>query len=207
MNPHRQSTILAFALLLAGCAGGAPERTESESMPQTEPGPPIAAVRPHAVESPHGTRVDEYYWLRDDSRQNREVLDYLEAENAYKEAMTAHTQALENRVYEEIVARIKQDDSTVPYRKRGHWYYTRFETGKEYPVYARKAGTLEAPEQVILDVNALAEGNDFFEIGALAIALDNRILAYVEDTVGRRQYTLRFPLHRPHRLRGRGRSG
>ncbi len=161
-------------------------------MPKSEPIPPIAAVRPHLVESPHGNRVDDYYWLRDDTRTSREVLGYLEAENAYKEAMTVHSNALEERVYNEIIARLKQDDSTVPYRKRGHWYYTRFETGKEYPVYARKAGSLEAPEQVMLDGNALAVGHEFFEIGAMAIALNNRLLAYVEDTVGRRQYTLRF---------------
>jgi oligopeptidase B len=119
------------------------------------------------------------------------VLTYLEAENAYKAAMSAHTQALEDRVYGEIVARVKQDDSTVPYRLRGHWYYTRFETGKEYPIYARKAGTLGAPEQLMLDANALAEGHGFYQIGATAIAPDNRLLAYVEDTVGRRQFTLR----------------
>ncbi len=127
-------------------------------MPKSEPVPPIAATRPHVVESPKGSRTDEYYWLRDDTRANPDVIGYLEAENAYKAAMTAHTKALEDRVYEEIVGRIKQDDSTVPYRLRGHWYYTRYETGQEYPVYARRAGTLDAPEQVMLDVNRMAEG-------------------------------------------------
>jgi oligopeptidase B len=164
MIHHRHSVVLTVvsALLLAACAGGAPQRTESESMPQSAPVPPIAAVRPHLVESPNGTRVDEYYWLRDDTRTSKEVLGYLEAENAYKEAMTAHSNALEERLYNEFVARLKQDDSTVPYRKRGYWYYTRFETGKEYPVYARKAGTLDAAEQVMLDGNALSTGHDFY---------------------------------------------
>ncbi|MGQ0383508.1 MAG: S9 family peptidase [Gammaproteobacteria bacterium] len=161
-------------------------------MPPTAPVPPIAAVRPHEVDSPNGRRVDEYYWLRDDTRSNPEVLAHLEAENAYKKTMTAHTAALEDRVYEEIIARIKQDDSTVPYRKRGHWYYTRFETAKEYPIYARKAGTLEAPELVMLDGNQLAEGHDFHQVGALAVAPDNRLLAWAEDTVGRRQFVVRF---------------
>jgi oligopeptidase B len=183
--------VAAAALLLAACAGGPRPQTEPDSMPPNAPVPPIATVRPFEVDSPNGKRVDEYYWLRDDSRTKPEVIAYLEAENAYKAAMTAHTKALEDTVYGEIVARIKQDDSTVPYRKRGHWYYTRFETGKEYPVYARKAGSLEAPEQVMLDGNAMAAGHDFFEIGAMAIAPDNRLLAYAEDTVGRRQYTLR----------------
>jgi oligopeptidase B len=180
------------ALLLAACASDAPARPEPESMPKSEPVPPVAAVQPRVVEAPHGNRTDEYYWLRDDARANPEVIAYLEAENAYKAAMTAHTKALEDRVYAEIVARIKQDDSTVPYRLRGHWYYTRFETGKDYPVYARKAGTPEAPEQVMLDVNAMAEGQGFFQVGALAVSPDNRLLAWVEDPVGRRQYTLRF---------------
>ncbi len=161
-------------------------------MTKPEPAPPVAALRPHAVVSPHGIRRDEYYWLRDDTRSNPEVIGYLEAENAYKEAMTAHTHVLEDRIYEEIVARIKQDDSTVPYRKRGYWYYTRFETGREYPIYARKAGSLDAPEQVMLDTNQLAEGHDFYQVGAMAVARNNRLLAYVEDTVGRRQFTLRF---------------
>jgi oligopeptidase B len=192
---YRQSALPVVAvavLLLAACAGGARPKPESDSMPPTAPVPPIAATRPFEVESPHGMRVDEYYWLRDDTRSKPEVIAYLEAENAYKAAMTAHTKPLEDKVYGEIVARIKQDDSTVPYRKRGHWYYVRFETGKEYPVYARKAGSLDAPEQVMLDGNALAAGHDFFAIGAMAIAPDNRLLAYVEDTVGRRQYVLRI---------------
>jgi oligopeptidase B len=178
--------------LLAACAGDPPARPEPESMPKTTPVPPIAAVRPHVVASPHGSRTDEYYWLRDDTRANAEVIGYLEAENAYKAAMTAHTRSLEDKVYEEIVGRIKQDDSTVPYRLRGHWYYTRYETGKEYPVYARKSGTLDAPEQVMLDVNHMAEGHGFFQVGSRAIAPDNNLLAYTEDPVGRRQYTLRI---------------
>lgn len=155
------------------------------------PAPPIAAVRPYEVVSPNGSRVDEYYWLRDDTRTNKEVLAYLEAENAYKASMTAHTRALEDRVYGEIVARIKQDDSSVPYRKRGYWYYTRFETGKEYPIYARKAGNLEAAEQLMLNANVLAEGHEFYQVGATAMAPNDRLLAYVEDIVGRRQFRLR----------------
>ncbi|HEU5468833.1 MAG TPA: S9 family peptidase [Steroidobacteraceae bacterium] len=192
MKFFRQPFFLAvLPALLAACAGDAPARPEPESMPKTTPVPPIAAVRPHVVASPHGSRTDEYYWLRDDTRSNAEVIGYLEAENAYKEAMTAHTRPLEEKVYQEIVGRIKQDDSTVPYRLRGHWYYTRFETGKEYPIYARKAGTLDAPEQVMLDVNRMAEGHGFFQVGSRAIAPDNNLLAFTEDPVGRRQYTLR----------------
>jgi oligopeptidase B len=193
MKTSRYAYLPAVALaLLAACAGDAPVKPEPESMPKPAPVPPIAAVRPHVVASPNGNREDEYYWLRDDTRANPEVIGYLEAENAYKSAMTAHTQALEERVYGEIVGRIKQDDSTVPYRLRGHWYYRRFETGQEYPIYARKAGDLQAPEQVMLDVNKMAEGHGFFQVGSTAIAPDNRLLAWTEDPVGRRQYTLRI---------------
>jgi oligopeptidase B len=194
MNRRRVVASLAVVttLLLASCAGDAPARPEPESMPKSEPVPPIAAVRPRVVESPNGNRTDEYYWLRDDLRENPEVIAYLEAENAYKAAMTAHSQALEDRVYAEIIARIKQDDSTVPYRLRGHWYYARYETGNEYPYYARKAGTLDAPEQLMLDVNRMAQGHGFFQVGAMAVSPDNRLLAWVEDPVGRRQFTLRF---------------
>jgi oligopeptidase B len=193
MNRFRHFCFLAVVpALLAACAGDAPARPEPESMPKSAPVPPIAAVRPHIVESPNGARTDEYYWLRDDSRASPDVIGYLEAENAYKAAMTEHTRALEDRVYEEIIGRIKQDDSTVPYRLRGHWYYTRYETGQEYPVYARKAGTLDAPEQVMLDVNQMAQGHGFFQVGSSAIAPDNNLLAFTEDPVGRRQYTLRI---------------
>jgi oligopeptidase B len=193
MKRFQNALILAVGLaLLAACAGDAPARPEPESMPKSAPVPPIAAVRPHVVESPHGSRTDEYYWLRDDTRADPAVIGYLEAENAYKAAMTAHTEALEEKVYGEIVGRIKQDDSTVPYRLRGHWYYTRYETGQEYPVYARKAGTLDAPEQVMLDVNRMAEGHGFFQVGSSAIAPDNNLLAFTEDPVGRRQYRLRI---------------
>jgi oligopeptidase B len=156
------------------------------------PVPPLAEARPHAVVSPCGTRADDFYWLRDDARADPEVIAYLQAENAYVSAMLAPVKPLEDRLYDEIVARIRQDDSSVPYRKRGYWYYTRYEEGREYPLYARRQGSLGAPEQVMLDGNALATGSEFFEVGSMAIAPGERLLAYTEDRVGRRQYTLRF---------------
>jgi len=180
--------ILASALTLGLLL---PAAAWSDAMPET-PKPPVAAMKPFEVKSPHGTRVDEYYWLRDDARKHPEMLAYLTAENAYKDAMLAPVRPLEDKVYGEIVARIKQDDASVPYRDRGHWYYSRYETGKEYPVHARKAGSLDAPEQVLVDENELAQGHDFFELGELEVSPDNRILAYTEDSVGRRQFTLRF---------------
>ncbi len=144
------------------------------------------------VKSPHGTRVDEHYWLRDDTRANPDMLAHLAAENAYQDAMLASVRSLEERVYGEIIARIRQDDASVPYRKRGYWYYSRYETGREYPVHARREGTPDAPEQVLVDENERAQGHDFYDLGELEVSPDNRILACTEDTMGRRQYTLRF---------------
>jgi len=154
--------------------------------------PPVAAMKHFEVKSPNGARIDEYYWLRDDTRTDEAMLAHLAAENAYKDEMLAPVRPLEEKVYGEIIARIKQDDASVPYRKHGYWYYWRYETGKEYPVHARKAGTLDAPEQLLIDENELAQGHDFYDLGALEVSPDNRILAYADDTVGRRQYTLRF---------------
>jgi oligopeptidase B len=154
--------------------------------------PPVAAIRPHLVSSPDGQRNDPYYWLRDDERANPEVLAYLAAENDYRERCMRAGKPFENALYEEIVARLKQDDSSVPYRKQGYWYYSRFEAGKEHPIHARRKGSLEAPEEILLDANVLAVGHDYYRIDALAISPDSTWLAFCEDTVGRRQYTLRF---------------
>ncbi|HEX5162028.1 MAG TPA: S9 family peptidase [Steroidobacteraceae bacterium] len=155
------------------------------------PVPPVAAKKPFQVVSPHGTREDEYYWLRDDKRENAEVLAYIRAENDYADRMLEHTRPLAAKVYNEIVGRLQQDDSTVPYLMNGYWYYRRFETGKEYPIYARRKGTKDAPEEILLNVNEMAAGHDFFDVGEMAVSPDSRLLAWAEDTVGRRQYTIR----------------
>ena len=111
----------------------------------TLPPPPDVAQKPHEVKAPFGaTRNDEYYWLRDDTRKDKAMLAYLGAENAYADAYMAPLKPLQDELYEEIVGRIKQDDSSVPYRERGYWYYTRFETGHDYPIHARRKGTMEA---------------------------------------------------------------
>jgi oligopeptidase B len=154
--------------------------------------PPVAAVRPFEVRSPNGSRVDEYYWLRDDRRSNPQVLAHLAAENAYTEAVMAHTAPAREILYRELVGRVQQDDSTVPVRKNGWWYYRRFVEGKEYPIYARRQGSLAAPEQVMLDGNALAAGHGFFQIGGVEVTRDGKLLAYGEDLVGRRQFTLKL---------------
>jgi len=154
--------------------------------------PPVAAIKPFTIESPIGSRVDNYYWLRDDARKSPDVLAYLNAENAYTDAMLAHVAPLKQRIYDEIVSRIKQDDSTVPFRDNGWWYYSRFETGQEYPIYARRKGSMTEPEHVLLDVPKLAQGKAFYQVTGREVAPDNKLLAYTEDTTGRRQNTLRF---------------
>ena len=154
--------------------------------------PPAAASRPHDVPSPHGVRTDPYYWLRDDERADPEMLSYLHAENAYREQYMRAAKPLEDALYGEIVGRIKQDDASVPYRKQGYWYYSRFEPGKEHPIFARRKGTLDAPEEILLNANELAAGHDYYRIDSLEVSPDNGWLAFCEDTVGRREYTLRF---------------
>ena len=162
------------------------------TLAQDLPEPPDVEKRPHVVKAPHGAeRQDEYYWLRDDDRKDPAMLAYLNAENAYADAYMARLKPLEDRLYEEIVGRIKQDDSSVPYRERGWWYYSRFETGQDYPVYARRQGSMDAAEQVLLDVNTMAAGKDYFNVGDWEVSQDNRLLAWAEDDVGRRQYVIR----------------
>jgi oligopeptidase B len=158
----------------------------------TAPLPPVAAIKPYTVASPHGDRVDNYYWLRDDSRSKPEVIDHLKAETAYADAVLAHTKPAQELLYNEIIGRIKQDDATVPYRKNGYWYYVRFEVGKEYPIHARKKGSLDAPEEILLDANQLAEGKAFYQASGLMVSDDGEQLVYAEDVTGRRQYVLRF---------------
>ncbi len=152
---------------------------------------PIAAEKPYLVTSPHGDRNDPYYWLRDDKRAAPEVLAYLNAENQYYQQYAAKYPQLTKTLTDEIIGRIKQDDSSVPAVKGDYSYYTRYESGKQYPIYARKAkqgGT----EQIMLDVNSMAAGKDFYQVGNYAVSPDQQLLAYVEDLNGRRSYTVKI---------------
>src|SRR5712664_3616159 len=118
--------------------------------------PPMAAARPHRFDEHGNVRIDQYYWLRD--RDNPEVIKYLEDENAYTKAVMAHTQALQDRLFEELKGRVRQDDQSVPFRQRSYFYYTRLVEGKDYPIYARKRGSLTAPEEILIDGNAMGLG-------------------------------------------------
>jgi oligopeptidase B len=154
--------------------------------------PPVAAKKPHQVKGPGGiVRNDPYYWLRDDTRKNPEMLAYLNAENAYADSALAPLKPLQEKLYGEFVGRIKQDDSSVPYGKNGYYYYSRFETGQDYPIVARRKGSMTAPEEVLLDQPAMGKDKGYFQIGSSKVSPDNRLLAYAEDVVGRRQYVLR----------------
>jgi len=195
MSIARSGPCVLFALvaLLSACDTHMKQTPAAVTIPAASqaPVPPVAAKKPHQVGSPNGSREDEYYWLRDDKRENAEMLAYVKAENAYADRMLEHTKALETKVYNEIVGRLQQDDSTVPYPMNGYWYYRRFETGKEYPIYARRKGSKDAPEEILLNVNEMSVGHDFFEVGDMAVSPDSKLLAWAEDTVGRRQYTIR----------------
>ena len=178
---------LAFLLALAACA--APRSGEMAAPPL--PPEPQAEQRPFVVVSPQGNREDPWYWLRDDARQDPDVIAYLAAENAYYQAFESRYDGLVDTLFDEIVARTKQDDATVPVFDNGYWYYARFEAGQQYPIHARRKGNMEAPEEILLDGNAMAQGHAFFSIGGYQVSDDNRRLAWLEDTVGRRQYVLK----------------
>ncbi len=172
---------LIFALILGsvGCKKA-----------EVSPKPPVAEKIRQELTAHGQTRVDYYYWLRE--RENPKVIEYLKAENDYLKAVMKPTETLQETLYQEIVGRIKQTDMSVPYRSQGYYYYTRFEEGKEYPVYCRKKGSLEAAEEVLLDVNTLAEGHAYFHVPGLTVSADNNLIAYGTDAVSRRLYTIHF---------------
>lgn len=179
---------ILFALLpLAACTspGGPGGETPGDVV-----APPVAKIEPTELEQHGHVRVDNYYWLRE--RDNPEVIAYLEAENAYTEAAMQSTEVLQENLYQEITGRIAQDDTSVPYRLDDYWYYDRVEEGGEYPIYCRKKGSLDGPEEVLLDVNELAEGHDYFAVRGVQVSPDHQRLAFASDSVGRRIYTLRF---------------
>jgi oligopeptidase B len=176
--------MLACALCMAFVA--------CDTSQQTALQPPVAKQESKELTIHGDVRTDPYFWLRDDTRSDEEVLDYLRAENEYTEAVMKHTEALQEKLFEEIKGRIKQDDESVPVFDNGYYYYDRTEEGKQYPIYCRKEGSLDADEEIMLDVNVLAEGHNFFSVRGLSVSTNNELLAYAVDTVGRRKYTIKF---------------
>jgi oligopeptidase B len=150
--------------------------------------PPVAAVKPHPISLHGDTRVDDYFWLAE--KKNPDVVAYLEAENAYTAAVMKPLDARTDALYKEMRARIKQTDDDVPYKDRGFWYYTRTVEGKQYKIYCRKKGTLEAPEEVMLDGNELAKGHKYFDLDGFRVSDDGNLLAFAADVTGNREFGL-----------------
>ena len=163
--------------------------------------PPAAAKKPYEMTIHGDTRVDNYYWMRLSDEQKsaqtydehtQEVVDYINLENEYTQGSLSHTKKFQDHLFNEIIGRIKKDDETVPYLKNGYYYYSRYEEKKEYAIYCRKKGSLDAEEEVMLDGNELAEGYDYFAVGGMSVSPDNNWLAYGIDTLSRRFYTIYF---------------
>ncbi|MBK3515706.1 S9 family peptidase [Carboxylicivirga marina] len=170
-------------------------------IPEKLPNAPIAEKKDSVLTIHEHTRTDPYFWMRlTDAQKNAEqadeqtqkVLDYLNAENKYTKSVLINTEPLQEKLFDEIVGRIKKDDESVPYFSNGYWYYSRFEKGKEYRIHCRKKGTLDAEEEVFFDENERAEGQSYYGLGSLSISKDNKMLAFGEDFVSRRIYTIRF---------------
>ena len=150
--------------------------------------PPVAKIIPKKLEKFGNERIDNYFWLND--RKNPEVIDYLNQENDYYKKMTAHTKAFQKELFEEMKGRIKEDDESVPYLYNGYYYITRFETGKNYPIYSRKKESLSAKEEIMFDCNKMAKGHPYFQLGGLSISPDNKLAIFSIDIVGRRIYDI-----------------
>lgn len=189
---------LAAGGLLSGCSGEQPkmESTSSETqsstatvMLNTSVPAPIAKKVPYEMTAHGVTRTDNYYWMRDDSRTDEEILAHLEKENAYVESVLAPLKETREKLYDELVSRVEKDDSTVPVLSNGYWYYTSYSGENEYPIYLRKPQQDAEPE-VLLDANIMAEGHDYFSIGDYQVSDNNTLMAYSQDTLSRRIYTV-----------------
>lgn len=181
---NRFNTLLPVLIILLSCNPSNDHKTE------TSVEPPVAEKRPFEITSAHGhRRTDPYYWLRE--REDSAVIKYLTEENEYADAMTAHTSALQNQLFEEMKSRIKEKDESAPYQLDDYFYYTRYEEGFEYPIYCRRKGSMQGAEEIIADGNELSKGQSFFDLET-AISPNHAIANIITDTVGRRFYTIAF---------------
>lgn len=184
---YKQCVFLSAIVLLLSFIGSGCSRINKEEKIIK---PPVAEKIKKELTIHGDTRIDNYYWLNE--RENPKVIEYLKAENEYKETVMKHTEALQENLYNEIVARIKQTDMSVPFKTEGYYYYSRFEEGKEYPVYCRKKESLKAEEEILLNVNEMAEGYGFYHVAGLTVSTNNNLIAFGVDTVSRRKYTIHF---------------
>ena len=180
----RTTFILIFGVIFAQSCD-----TNKKTTPMKDLIPPTADQKPHQHKIHNDIRMDEYFWLKE--RENPEVIDYLERENDFYAKSTAHTVDFQNELFEEMKARIKEDDSSVPYFYNGYWYVSRYEKGKEYPIHTRKKGSIDAEEEILFDCNEMAEGHEYFRLVGISISPDNTKAAFAVDTVSRRQYTMK----------------
>ena len=174
---------------------------KNKSMKSTNAPIPVAEKQPTNLEKHGDVRIDDYFWMRlsDDQKntaekdvQSQKVVHYLEEENTYYKEVTKSTAPFQEVLFEEMKGRIKEDDASVPYKDNGYFYSTRYEIGKQYPIYSRRKGNLEAEEAILFNVNEMAEGFDYYQLGGLNISLDNKLMVFATDTVSRRQYSLRI---------------
>ncbi len=178
-TPFIQLTAIAVvSMILASC----------QNNTQTQMKAPTAKKIPKELTLHNHSRTDNYFWLNE--RENPEVISYLEAENEYTKNILQHTEAFQEKIFDEIVGRIKQTDMSVPYLLNGYFYYTRYEEGKEYPIYCRKNGSLDNTEEIMLNVNEMAEGYSYFNVGSWEVSSNNKLIAFSVDTVSRRKYTV-----------------
>jgi oligopeptidase B len=188
INGWPKRTILGFAVvsllfLIGSGFTGCKMATET-------PEPPVAEKIPRELTIHGDTRVDDYYWLNE--RENPKVIDYLTAENEYKDAVMKHTESFQKKLYDEIVGRIKKTDMSVPSKESGYYYYSRYEEGGEYPIYCRRKGTMEAEEEILLNVNEMAKGHAYYSVAGYSVSSNNHLIAFGVDTVSRRKYTIHF---------------
>ncbi len=184
------SFVLVFSCTGENTTKNNTTKKESIMFQQVDVVAPTAKKVPKELSIHGDKRIDNYYWMN--QREDQEVVDHLNAENSYREEMMAHTKTFQKDLFEEIKGRIKQTDMSVPYKDNGYHYMTKFEEGKEYPIFSRKKGELSAEEEIYLDVNELAKGFDYYNVNSRSVSPDNKMLAYGEDTLSRRIYTIRF---------------
>ena len=181
---HSLSLLIVTLIFAVSCKNNS---SQNKHMDVT---PPVADKKEKHLEMHGDVRIDNYYWLNE--RENAEVIDYLERENDYYNKMTAHTDDFKQSLFEEMKSRIKEDDTSVPYFYNGYYYITRYETGKDYPIYTRKKGSLDAEEEVLFNCNEMAEGHSYFRLGGINVSPDNTKVAFGVDTVSRRNYTIQI---------------
>lgn len=176
---------------LLGCVIFVPVHSQNKTKKMSDKlQPPVAKIIPKTLEKHGDKRIDNYYWLNE--RENPEVIDYLNKENEYYQKSTAHTKQLQDELFLEMKGRIKEDDSSVPYLYNGYYYITRFEKGKDYPIYSRKKGSLDAKEEIMFDCNEMAKGHAYFNLSGISVSEDNKWVAFGVDLVSRRQYTIQI---------------